>query len=416
MAKKKQSSIPMVDALRAGIDPDIDPYQGMRGDSGRILLTPSSKLQKVREKEFRKHIEAEEERLNKLKSMTGVKTSKPDEPEKQKKRDSFSSDDMFSTDTLSIFGSKRKFDDEDEYERVDKKKKKKDKKKKKKDKRKKNKESGKIEKVKLTGLTVKEKINKKTGEKKEISVQDQIAARFKDVEKMTQDNIKTIDETIKIVDDRLIKLTAEDAGRIRGQETAISNYIQAKSTLINARQSAAKDILQVRTKAIDIELKKEAKAGVEATDTNALIAKLLPEMIGNKALKAGVADTISKNGKNKDKKHKKRNLPVDGYNDDESDDQLSKRLKRLQDDGDLEYNKYDKHIQYENQFTTAIKKSWKDGDWKFIALDNSGNTMDVPKSVFPSKKTCDIQFDDEKDIAVDRNRGISYRVIQVPSL
>lgn len=404
MAKlKKSTSIPMVDALKAGIDPDVDPYKNLRGESGKILMVPSNKLDKIRSKQYQEHIAEEEARLEKLKSMAGITTSKKD----KKKKASIGS--MFESDTLSFLGTKRTFG-EDEYEEVSEKKKKK-KKKKKKDKKKKKKDKGnEISKVKLSGLTIKEKVDKKTGEKKQISIQDQIAARFKDVEKLTQDNIKTIDETLKTVDDRLSRLTSEDAGRVRGQETAIANYIQAKSTLINARQSAAKDILSVRTKAIDIEMKKENANGAGGNDPSTLIARLLPEMVGNKNFKNNIADTIASNGKNKDKKNKKKK------HSDEDEDRLSKRIKQLEKSGDLEYNNYDKNIEYEGKFTTAIKKSWSTGEWKFIGLDNTGRTVDVPKALLPSKKTCDMQFDDEKDMAIDRNRGLSYRVIQVPSL
>ncbi len=88
----------------------------------------------------------------------------------------------------------------------------------------------------------------------------------------------------------------------------------------------------------------------------------------------------------------------------------------LLDSGEIEYSKYDQNIEYEGNFNVAIKKSFQDGSWKFIAVNDDNEFIDIPKSMLPSKKTTSMKFDDEKDMAIDVNSNKAYKVFNVPRI
>ena len=94
-----------------------------------------------------------------------------------------------------------------------------------------------------------------------------------------------------------------------------------------------------------------------------------------------------------------------GYDDVSSDDMLEKREKELVKSGEIEYSDYDRNIEWEGKFDIAIKKSWTDGEFKFVAIDDDGNIIKgVPKSMLPSKKSVQLKFDDEKETLYERTQ------------
>ena len=242
--------------------------------------------------------------------------------------------------------------------------------------------------------------------------------RFKEVERITKENIKEIDSTLSIVDDR-IKDIMKSSERVRGKDTALANYLNAKVSLISTRQKAATDIMSNRAKVYDIEMKKEKSAsGASASDAD-IIARIFPGIAMGGSMDKTTKSYIANSGKNKDGKKKKHKKIKSGgglaYDDD--DDLLIKREKDLLKSGDIEYSDYDKNIEWEGQFDVAVKKSFQTGEWKFMAIDDDGNVIrDVPKSMLPSKKTVQMKFDDEKDVAYDMNSNRAYRVFQVPQI
>ena len=277
------------------------------------------------------------------------------------------------------------------------------------------------ERKKLKGLTIKEKKKpqeKDTKKEKEDKTKSEVAARFKEVEKITRENIKEIDATMEFVDAR-IKDIMKSSERVRGKDTALANYFAAKTSLISTRQKAATDILSNRAKVYDIEMKKEKSAAGSAASDADIIAKIFPGIAMNGSIDSSMKSYIAENGKNKDGKKKKNKgfKKGGGFKYDDDDEALSKREKELLKSGDIEYSDYDKHIEWEGQFDVAIKKAWTDGDWKFIAVDDDGNILkDVPKSMLPSKKTVQMKFDDEKDVAIDINKNRAYKIYAVPRI
>ena len=272
---------------------------------------------------------------------------------------------------------------------------------------------------KIQGLTVKEK--KKDGDKsskKKVLEKDknnsEVAQRFREVEKITRDNIKEIDSTLEVVTERINDIM-KSGDRVRGRDRALADYIAAKTSLISSRQKAATDILSNRAKVYEIEMKKAKESSANASSDADLITKLFPGIALNSATVSAVNEHIGKSGKNKDSKKKKKDKKRKEFYDVHEDGFL-KREKALLESGDIEYSKYDANIEYEGSFDVAIKKSFQTGEWKFVAVDNNNRIIDVPKSMLPSKKTTSMKFDDEKDTALDVNSNRMYTVFSVPQI
>jgi hypothetical protein len=413
MAKKsKPVIIPEVDILKSGIERK-DKYEDLRNEEdGKVHIGRSSTLDKVRKESLVKSIEEQENRLRELReSAKEVVGSKDDfkkvskklkkKDKKGKKKNKKKKEDSYMTDLVSAVP-----DDLAAYLNGNSEKKK-DKKKKKKDK-----------KSKIEGLTVKPK-KKRISEKKmkkDPKVEDsEVFKRFKEVELLTKENMKDINETIDVVNERIDNIT-KSSDRVRGKDTALANYIMAKGSLISTKQKAVTDIMAARSKVYDIEMKKERTASAAATSDSDLLNKIFPTISLKNGSITQVEEFIGKSGKNKgsDKKKKKKNRK---FYDDFEDNDLMSREKKLLKSGDIEYSPYEQNIEWEGKFNVAIKKAWKDGDWKFIAIDNDDNIIkDVPKSMFPSKKAVKMNFDDEKDVAIDRNTNKIYKVLPVPVL
>jgi hypothetical protein len=427
-ARKAKATIPDVDAIKAGIDIDYDKYADMREPDGRIKLTRSKSSLAIRDNLYNETIRSEEAKLASLRNrLDAVKANKPVSDE-----DEYIADKPFS----SLSKKAKKKLSKKELKALKKEEKKKNKKESFEDTLlgavpgdlsdfivgyrggKKGKHGKKDDEEELlAGLTKKHKRTyapKSDEPKKEKEAPSEVAETFKEVEKITKDNIKEIDATIKIVDAQIKDLTSS-SNRVRGRDTAISNYIQAKCTLINARQSAAKDILGTRSKIYDIEMKKSKAGSDENSSHIELLAKVFPSIVGNKDLAKSINADIHSSGKNKDSKDKK-NKGNKGR-DKDLDSRLMRREKQLIDDGELEYNVYDSNIELEGTFDVAIIKGWNSGDWKFIATDKRGAFMpDVPKKLLPKKSHVSLSFDDEKDTARDNNTGHIYRVYQSPEI
>ena len=414
MAKKKPDIIPMVDIIKSGVDTS-DPYEGKRDDEGRIKIARSKNGREIQEKVAVNSLIEQEKKMAEIKKQIAkldldkddVKDIK-DDIKKKKKKDKKKKKKKKNKDSYmdALIGAVPS--DLAEYianggEEGLKKKKKKDKKKKK-------------EQAKLKGLVIKEKKSDKKN--KSDKNKSEVAERFKEVERITRENIKEIDETMRFVDDR-IKDIMKSSERVRGKDTALANYFAAKTSLISTRQKAATDILSNRAKVYDIEMKKEKSATSSAATDADIIARIFPGIAMNTGGNdANLKSYIANSGKNKDGKKKKKKSYDNGrfiYEDD--DEALSKREKELMKSGDIEYSDYDKNIEWEGQFSIAIKKAWTDGEWKFIAVDDDGNVIKgVPKSMLPSKKTVQMKFDDEKDVAIDINTNRAYKVFQVPKI
>lgn len=415
MTKKTDSGyIPEVDVIKSGVNVDIDLYSKVRNSEGNIVIGASKKNKnnqeeliakeyRDKEKEF-KEIKEKLELLNMSKDdIKEILKKKKKKDKKKKKKDKkkkrFDSSDSY----MSAFAESSPKDLSDFLTGKDKKKKKK--------------------KHKLEGLVLKEKKKKNSDgqsshkDEKDDKGKSEVAQRFKEVEKITRENIKEIDSTIDVVNERIADIM-RSSDRVRGKDTALANYLSAKTNLISTRQKAATDILSNRAKVYEIEMKKEKSANDLASNDADMIARLFPGIAMNGSMETSIKDYIGKNGKNKDgKKKKKKGLNKSGgfvYEDD--DEALSKREKELLKSGDLKYSDYDKNIEYEGKFDVAIKKAFTTGEWKFIAVDRDGSILDIPKSMLPSKKVAQMKFDDEKDVAIDMNTNRAYKVFSVPTI
>lgn len=418
--KKKPTIIPEVDIVKAGID-STKVSKGDKTDDNRLIVTRSSKGKNIQKRVIVSIYQKQQDKLDKLKKQmddmnldkSDIKDIKDDikkkdkkKKKKDKKKEKKESKDSYMNALVDAVPSDLASYIMSGGEKGIKKKKKKDKKKEK-------------ERKSMKGLTVKEKKSskKKKDKEKEEKNKSEVAERFKEVEKITRENIKEIDSTMAMVDDRIKEIT-KSSDRMRGKDKALADYIAAKTSLISSRQKAATDILSNRAKIYDIEMKKEKDASSASASDSDIIARIFPGIAMGGANDTNIKDYISKNGKNKDGK-KKKNKKIKkggGFRYDDDDDELSKREKALIKSGDIEYSDYDKNIEWEGQFDVAIKKSWTDGDWKFVAVDDDENIINIPKSMLPSKKTVSMKFDDEKDVAIDINSNRAFRVYQVPTL
>lgn len=414
-AKKKPGFIPEVDLIKSGIN-RTKPYTA--DENGLVKISRKPKIDDLINKnavnellEKEKELEAIKKKLDELNvSKSDVKDIKDDikkDKKKKKKKDKKKSK---NGDTYMDSLMNSVPDDLAEYlrnggEKGEKKKKKKDKKKKKK-------------RDNIAGLTMKEKKKPNTDSKKKPLKTDknksEVAERFKEVERITRDNIKEIDATMAVVDERISEIT-KSAERVRGKDRALADYIAAKTSLISSRQKAATDILSNRAKVYDIEMKKAKDSTAGGVNDADLIAKLFPGIAMNGAMSKNIDDYTANNGKNKDNKGKKKNKKRKDFYESVEDD-FFKREKELLSSKELSYSKYDQNIEYEGKFNVAIKKGWQDGEWKFVAVDNDNNFVDVPKSMLPSKKAANMKFDDEKDSALDVNTNRTYFVFNVPRI
>ena len=410
--KKKPDIIPEVDIIKSGVNRN-KPYD-INGDK-LVRITRKPNIDELIQKqtvntllEKEKEIEAIKKKLEEMNlNKSDIKDYKDDikkDKKKKKKKDKKKNEDTYMD---SLMGSIP--DDLAQYikdggKKGEKKKKKKEKKRKK-------------ERANLAGLTVKEKKKESDKKKKDLEKdknKSEVAQRFKEVERITRENIKEIDATMAVVDERIAEIT-KSSDRVRGKDKALADYIAAKTSLISSRQKAASDILSNRAKVYDIEIKKEKESAASSLNDADLITKIFPGIALNSSTANALDSHISKSGKNKDSKKKKKNKKRDSFYTDNEDAFLAKERELLK-SGDIEYSKYDENIEYEGNFNVAIKKSFQTGDWKFVAVDDENNFIDVPKSMLPSKKTASMKFDDEKDMALDVNSNRSYFVFNVPQI
>lgn len=405
---KKPDIIPEVDIIKSGLVKK-DPNENIRNDEGFYMISRSKKSEENRKIHILSELEAKKKELKELEELAtsdiGSKDQIKELKKKKKKKDKKKN---------KKESKKKKNDPEDYMSRlaeyvpddlgayINNGGKKGEKKLKKKEKKKKKKQKD------IKGLTVKEKRKySATTDKKKPAEKSEIAERFKDVEKITKENIKEVDLTLDMVNSRITDLM-QSSERMRGKDTALANYLNAKTSLISTKQKAATDILSARAKVYDIELRKEKNANSASSDID-LIARVFPGIAMNKNIGDSLKNHIAKSGKNKDSKKKKNKKSYDG--------DLFSREKELLKSGDISYTGYDENIEWEGKFDIAIKKSFQTDEWKFIAIDKDGNIIPgVPKDMLPSKKTMQLIFDDEKDVAIDRNSNRAFQVFQVPVL
>ena len=359
--KKKPGFIAEVDIIKSGVNRNVT-YKV--NDDGHIKISRKAKINKILEEnavsdlmEKEKELEAIKKRLEEMNiSKSDVKDIKDDikkDKKKKKKKDKKKKEKNKDSYMNSLIGAVP--DDLASYirdggEKGEKKKKKKDKKKKK-------------NRDKIAGLTVKEKKKDKTKEtqKKKVLKDDknksEVAQRFREVEKITRDNIREIDATMAVVDERIADIV-KSSDRVRGRDKALADYIAAKTSLISSRQKAATDILSNRAKVYEIEMKKEKESSSNAMNDADLITKIFPGIALNSSTSKAIDEHISKSGKNKDSKKKKKDKKrKDFYMDNE--DAFLKKEKELIKSGEIEYSKYDENIEYEGRFNIAIKKSFQ---------------------------------------------------------
>ena len=430
MAKPKNSIyVPEVDRIKQGVN-NFDPLKDVKDDEGFVKVTRSKAGAESRNRAITREITEQQDALKRLKeiadnygmSKKDIKDTREDIEEddykkarkEERKRGERNELDSYFSSLINSGSMPTDFASyvQDGGEKGEKKKKKK---KKKKDK----------ERAKMAGLYVKEKKKDKDGEKKKKKDKDdedaknrsEVAERFREVEKISRGNMAEIDDTIDFINGRLNDLTSS-AERLKNRDYVISNYISAKSTLISTRQKIATDIGSNRAKIYEIEMKKEKTARDASASDADMIARLFPGIALGGGMGKDINKYIAENGKNKDSKKKKKHKYWDEEDDDIIDDKdLDARERALMKSGDLEYSDYDENIEYEGQFKIGIKKAYTTGEWKFVGLDNDGNIIPgIPKSHFPSKKTCQMKFDDENDVAQDLNRNVIYPVIQVPTI
>lgn len=411
MARKKNIAIPEVDIIKSGINRK-NPVDSLRNDDGYIKMTRTKTSENARKEIIVEKIKKQQDLLKKAQEEADLimdnddikkiskKIKKNKKKEKKKKNKKGKKNESYIDSLIDSVPSDLAEFIKGGGNKGLKKKKKKEKKKKK-------------QREEL-GIKVKEKKIRKTNSSSDKNKKDkdksEVAERFKEVEKITRENIKEIDLTMQIVDKRIKELTSS-SDRVRGKDTALANYFAAKTSLISTKQKAATDILSSRAKVYDIEMKKERSAASTASTDADILAKIFPGISMSGNMDSAIKEHISKTGKNKDgKKKKKKEKDYDA-------ELLMERTKKLKKSGDIEFSDWDENIEWEGKYNVAIKKSWTDGEWKFIAVDDEGNVMrDVPKSMLPSKKRVQMQFDDEKDMAIDKNTNTIYQVLQVPSI
>lgn len=393
--KLNNGFIPAVDIISHGL-----PLKN-KSNSTEVVIKRNKKFAEFVEKRKIEEYTEKEQELQKMKEeLDKLKVTKRDisdfKKDKKKDKKKKSSNDSF---IQSL--SKSVPDDISEFMNKGKKKYKKDKKKKK----------------KYEKMVKKKKLNKpsKTTPTKTLKkdvFKSEVSEKFKEVEVITRENISKIDETILILDKKINELTSSSE-RVRGRDKALADYISAKTSLLSSRQKAATDILSNRAKIYDIQMRKERDTNNASGKDSDIIAKLFPGIALNSTLGSNVTNHLLDSGKNKDSKKKKKGKKDKQFYS-ENEDSFMRRERELIESGDIEYSKYDANIEYEGKFDVAIKKSYKDGEWKFVAIDGDGQFIDVPKSMLPSKKVTKMKFDDEKDVALDVNSNRMYTVYSVP--
>lgn len=258
----------------------------------------------------------------------------------------------------------------------------------------------------------------------------------KDFEKKFEEPITLFRQTIIEVDktlqeiDELIKETKES--RARNKAVMLKDLLSAKGTLFGNKTANARAMGDLQKVRIDLELKKnkESSAASAGTDSTAqsinMMSKLFPQVVaGGKKniISSDDSDKKKKKDKEKDnddflsKKDKKKKKKKYTDDDDNTFDKLAAEMIR---NGEIELTPHEANIGMEGKYKVAVRKSYKNHDWEFMAIDNYGNEIkgfkDKHPGVLPKKKGVNLWFDDEKNIAKDRTVDRVYPVIQVAYL
>jgi len=235
--------------------------------------------------------------------------------------------------------------------------------------------------------------------------------KFEEPLTLMRQTIIDVDKTLQDID-KLIEETKES--RARNRAIMLKDLFSTKSALFNNRSMNARAMGDLQKIRIELELKKQKESG-ESNEKNkniALITRAFPQLMNNSG-KNKFSDSDKKDNDKKDKKKKK-------YREDNDEERFLNRASKLIRDEDIELSPHEASIEMEGKYKIAIKKSFKTGDWQFVALDNHGseirNFKDKYPGLLPKRKNVDLRFDDEQDIAKDRRTDIIYPVIPVPHL
>ena len=232
-----------------------------------------------------------------------------------------------------------------------------------------------------------------------------------------------VDKTIQDIDS-LIEETK--ISRARNKNTMLKDLLMAKSSLFSNKTTNARSIGDRQKIREEIQIRKAKEDGPGENEKNrniALISRAFPQIIGG--FKDSNKNKDSDNDKKKESdKEKKKDKDSDKkrkrYRDDDTDDRLLSRASKLIKDGSIELTAHEAGIHLEGRYRVAVMKSYKTGDWKFIATDNDGKVIknfetDNP-GLLPKKKHTNLRFDDERDACKCLRTDIAYQVISVPNL
>ena len=206
----------------------------------------------------------------------------------------------------------------------------------------------------------------------------------------------------------------------------LKDLLMAKSSLFSNKTTNARSIGDRQKIREEIQIRKAKEDGPGENEKNrniALISRAFPQIIGG--FKDSNKNKDSDNDKKKESdKEKKKDKDSDKkrkrYRDDDTDDRLLSRASKLIKDGSIELTAHEAGIHLEGRYRVAVMKSYKTGDWKFIATDNDGKVIknfetDNP-GLLPKKKHTNLRFDDERDACKCLRTDIAYQVISVPNL
>lgn len=279
------------------------------------------------------------------------------------------------------------------------------------------------DKGKFSGISTKEKAKKQELSEEEIERrkeekdQKEFEKKFEEPLALIRENLIDMSEALGDLND-MIKETKES--RSRSKHIMLKDLISAKVNLFNARASSARSIADIQRSRIDLELKKtkdKAAGGDEKTKNIALMNKFFPQLLASGAFNTKGKSKDDDDNDKDSKKDKKKKNKLKNRTEEES---FEKRVTKLLKDGDIEMSPHELAIDMEGKYKVAIMKSFKNGDWAVVAVDNNGKILrdfkDKYPGLLPKRKELDLKWDDEKDLCKCKRTDQVFQVIQVPNL
>jgi hypothetical protein len=411
MARQKKYRVPDEEIEDSGVKKDF--FSDQRASSGfiKIRLSDSgaSLMARSTEREIenrQKELEVLRERqrkLDKIEEKLEKKSKKGGKKEKKKNKKDKKKLKSLPESSRILFGAIEEY--KEKYHKS------------KKDKKKEQKEFDGISSRAKGGSNTKaneeeEKKRKEEREKKEFE------KKFEEPITLLRQTVLEVDKTLEEID-KLIAETKESRARNRG--IMLKDLFSAKSSLFGNRTVNARAIGDLQKVKLEMDvkrLKETAATGNEKNQNISLLARAFPHLVANAGkLLTSDDDNSGKKDKDKDKdrdKDKKKKRSRD-RGDDEG--KFLERASRLLRDGDLELTPHEASIDMEGKYQVVVKKSFKNHEWEFTALDQNGkeirNFKEKHPGLLPKKKHHDLRFDDNADVAKCQKTDRVFQVIPV---